>query len=620
MSMSLSQDGVSAERKFTAKKRKIPETELVKNINTTPMYILKRLSITLICLTLAAVSMAQEPFIQVIHPYKPVVSTSTSRNYLSGNTCKHCTLSVNGKKIKVYPTGAFAIRLDLKPGDTTLTFKSVAGNGQVKSKSVTYHYQVPQPVRPVSDFRIASVETFPTGDCWLMPGDIIRFRVKAQPGNKVTLDNKIILYEQPASGTGGMPGIYQCSYMLRPDDPLLQKAFVITMEDGRGKSLSYSLSPKFKLLPPGEPLVGKTTGAIPYLEFGQGSDRLGGAKISYLDTAVLLQITGKFGGDYRVQLAPDHTAYIPVGQVLLMSKGAFPPHSLTGSWRVSGDAKYDYVSIGLDEKLPYTTFQQIDPSRIVLDIYGATSNTNWITQLTSAKEVKNVWYEQPEDGVVRVTIELKHHQQWGYLVYYDGNALTVRVKRQPQKLSLPRLTIAIDPGHGGSNRGAQGPTGTFEKEVTLQIAKRLRKLLENAGATVIMTRTTDESKDMIQRTHLLRMADPDLLVSVHLNSSGNPIDVSGTSTYYRYIGFRPLSQDILKHMCALGLEEYGNVGRFNFALNGPTDYPNALVETVFISNPEDEMKALNPAFQQKIAGAIMAGINDFLKQAATPVK
>jgi N-acetylmuramoyl-L-alanine amidase len=559
--------------------------------------------------------MAQQPVIHVIHPYRTTITTTQSRNYLSGNTCKNCTLSINGQEVKVYPTGAFAIQLDLHPGDTTLVLKSQNPADAVSTKSLVYHYQISQPEEPVNDFRIASVTTFPSGNCWLSPGDVIRFKVKAQPGNKITVANQFLLYEQPASQTNGMPGIYQGSYTVHQDDPLLKKTILITMQNDKGNSLSYSLTPQFNILNANEPVIGKTTGPLPYLAFGQGTDRLGGAKISYLDTAVLLHITGKFDGDYRVQLAPGHTAYVPMGDVLLLSKGAFVPHSLSGSWRVWGDDHYDYVSIGLNEKLPYTTLQQIDPSRIVLNIYGATSNTNWITQLQSAQEVKNVWYEQVSDNVLRATIELTHRQQWGYSVYYDGNNLTVRVKRQPKDLSLSHLTIAIDPGHGGSNRGAQGPTGTFEKEVTLQIAKKLQALLRQADATVVMTRTTDESKDMIQRTHFLQMADPDLLVSIHLNSSGDPIHVSGTSTYYRYIGFRPLSRAILKHMLALGLNEYGNVGRFNFALNGPTDYPNALVETLFISNPEDEMKALDPAFQQKIAEAVMAGIEDFLKEA-----
>lgn len=555
--------------------------------------------------------MAQGQAIQVVHPYRVNTETQQSRNYISGNTCKGCQLAVNGQQIKVYPTGAFAIQLDLQPGDTTVELVSKSPSGATFTKKLSYHYNLPRPEGPVEHFRIATVTTYPSGNCWLMPGDQIQFTVKAQPGNKITVANKFPLYEQ----TTGMAGIYQGSYILGENDPLLTKAIVFTMKNTQGGSLSYSLSPQFKVLDPSEPIVGKTAGAMPYLEFGQGTDRLGGAKINYLDTAVLLHITGKLDDEYRVQLAPGHTAYIPVGAVILLSKGAFPPRSLTGSWRVWGDDQYDYLSIGLDEKLPYTTFQQIDPSRIVVDIYGATSNTNWITQLQSAREIKNVWYEQRSDGVLRATIALKHPQSWGYHIYYSGNNLTVRVKRQPKILSFPHLTIALDAGHGGSNRGAQGPTGTFEKEVTLQITKKLQAVLQQAGATVVMTRTTDESKDMIQRTHFLEMADPDLLVSIHLNSAGDPIHVSGTSTYYRYIGFRPLSAAILKHMLALGLKEYGNVGRFNFSLNGPTDYPNALVETLFISNPEDEMKALDPAFQQKMAEAIKAGIADFLSAA-----
>jgi len=99
-----------------------------------------------------------------------------------------------------------------------------------------------------------------------------------------------------------------------------------------------------------------------------------------------------------------------------------------------------------------------------------------------------------------------------------------------------------------------------------------------------MTRTTDTTLDMADRILMLREADPDLLVSIHLNSSGRDT-VQGTSTFYRYIGFRSLSQSILARMLELKLKEFGNVGHFNFALSGPTEYPNCLVEVAFLSNP-----------------------------------
>jgi N-acetylmuramoyl-L-alanine amidase len=92
--------------------------------------------------------------------------------------------------------------------------------------------------------------------------------------------------------------------------------------------------------------------------------------------------------------------------------------------------------------------------------------------------------------------------------------------------------------------------------------------------------------------------------------------VRGVSTYYRYIGFRPLSQAILKSVLQLGLNEFGNVGSFNFSLSGPTDYPNCLVEVAFLSNKKDEKKILDPKFRQKVAAKIIAGIEIFLKNNA----
>ena len=108
---------------------------------------------------------------------------------------------------------------------------------------------------------------------------------------------------------------------------------------------------------------------------------------------------------------------------------------------------------------------------------------------------------------------------------------------------------------------------------------------------------------------------PDLLVSLHLNSSGDQVNVAGTSTYYRYIGFRGLSLDIYKRMLELGLPEWGNTGSFNFMLNSPIEYPNALVEILFLSNPAEEMKILDENFQQQVADKIVLGIKDFLEKA-----
>jgi N-acetylmuramoyl-L-alanine amidase len=360
---------------------------------------------------------------------------------------------------------------------------------------------------------------------------------------------------------------------------------------------------------------GKTQGLMPFLKYGPGTDRLGGAKMTYLDTSVVLQVVDSLKDDYIVRLSQRHQALIPKEQVKFVTDFSRPDYYLTSSWKVSGDEKYDYVTIGLDERLPYQSIQQINPSRIVVDIYGATCNTNWITQLKSAKEIKNVYYEQIEDDVFRLIIELKHNQHWGYSIKYNKNTLIVAVKRQPEHLSIRHMKIALDAGHGGASTGATGiKTGIEEKNCNLQIAQKLEKQLKRKGAEIFMTRNEDIDLNMIDRTLMLREANPDLLISIHNNAASNP-NIKGVSTYYRYIGFMPLSVAVLDRMLDLGLNNFGNIGSFNFSLNGPTEYPNCLVEVAFLSNESDEKLVMNNSFQLKVAKQIRKGINDWIRKA-----
>lgn len=357
---------------------------------------------------------------------------------------------------------------------------------------------------------------------------------------------------------------------------------------------------------------GRTNGPLPFLEYGIGEDRLGGAKMTFLDSNILLKVVDSFKTKYQVQLSKFHSAYVDKKNFVKDIQAVSKTH-LTNNWRVFGDSAYDYVTVSLDEKLPYRGIQQIDPARIVVDIFGVESNTNWITQVSTTTEIKNAYYEQPEDDVMKVIIDLNHKQHWGYSIYYEKNKLIIRIKRQPPKLDLKYLTIAVDAGHGGENKGADGATSkVLEKNYTLLIANELRNALVKKKANVVMTREKDTALSMPERIEFLKQQCPDLLISVHLNSAS--VDtVQGVSTYYRYIGFRPLSVAILHHMLELNLKEYGNVGGFNFGLSGPTDYPNCLVEVGFLSNKEDEKKILSSAFHKAVAKKIVEGIEEFLK-------
>lgn len=360
----------------------------------------------------------------------------------------------------------------------------------------------------------------------------------------------------------------------------------------------------------------RTTGALVYMEYGLGDDRLGGAKMGYLDSNVLIRVKDSVNGDYKVQLSRNHEAYIPKIN-LRPVPDVFPrSYYLSANFKVFGDSAADYVSIMLDEKLPYRSQHMPGLVGITVDIFGVTSNTNWITQLGSTKEIVNTWYEQVEDDVMRVHIRLKHNLHWGHSIYYDSlqSRLFVKIKRPPAE-GLKKWKIAIDAGHGGTNLGAAGSgTGVLEKDYTLKMAEELERAFKKAGVKhVYMTRRIDTTLSMEERIVALRKENPDLLISLHLNSSGAD-SIRGTSTFYRYVGFRPLSQVILKRMLELGLKEYGNVGSFNFALSGPVEYPNCLVEVAFLSNLEDEKMIINPKFHKAVAKKIVEGVKDYSKK------
>ncbi|MBO0948824.1 N-acetylmuramoyl-L-alanine amidase family protein [Fibrella forsythiae] len=375
-------------------------------------------------------------------------------------------------------------------------------------------------------------------------------------------------------------------------------------------------------------LTARSRTALTNLYYGTGTDRLGGAKRETLDSGIVLHITGITDKLYRVQLAPNQTAYVPSEQVRVDSVPRLsdttnvpaasrqlvePPTLLTGNWTVSGDSLYDYIAIRLPERLPYQSRQEIAPDRIILDIFGAAINTNWITQLRTVQTVERVWFEQVADAHIRIFVALRTPKRgpahWGYSLYYQKTTLMLRLRRPPAGRRLRGMTIAVDAGHGGSNTGAKGEkSGQLEKNLTLDVARRLATYLERAGARVIMLRTTDTTLGTVERVMAMRKLMPNLLVSVHFNSSGSA-KVRGVSTYYKHVGFRPWSQAVLAELLQrLPVSEFGNVGHFNFFFNSPTDYPNLLVEGPFLSNPDDEALIIDPAFRDKMAKTIAKGL------------
>ncbi|MBE7178841.1 MAG: N-acetylmuramoyl-L-alanine amidase, partial [Mucilaginibacter polytrichastri] len=442
------------------------------------------------------------------------------------------------------------------------------------------------------ELRIDSVRLVPDADRWVKAGDELRIEMFGAPGQKA-----FFLDDQPLAEVS--PGIYRGRYIVRQDDLFHDEPVEAYVHSG-DNIVSRETGAKVRYLANDTSALSAKKRTSLY--YGLGDDRLGGAKMGTIDSAIRLRICGKVGDMYQTRLAADRTAWLAEEDIRFDGQTFDAEPALSGSWMIKSEGKYDVLKLSLPQRRPYISFTEIDPATITIDLFNVNSNTNWITQRGTMPAISNSWYEQPSEGVLRVHLRLAANQLWGYRIGYEGNTLVVRVKHAPEKLQLSDLKIVLDAGHGGTNLGAKGASGQLEKNITLQIVQKLGKQFERAGAQVFYTRKEDVTLDMPTRIDIAEAADPDLMISIHCNSSGNKT-VQGTSTYYKHVAFKPLSQYIQNEDLKLGLADFGNVGSFNFSLNSPTAFPNVLVETAFISNTTDEQKLLDEKFQQSLANS-----------------
>ncbi len=184
-------------------------------------------------------------------------------------------------------------------------------------------------------------------------------------------------------------------------------------------------------------------------------------------------------------------------------------------------------------------------------------------------------------------------------------------------------TIAIDPGHGGSDSGAVGPDGIMEKNVTLAVAKKVYSILTSNGATVIMTRTTDRdvyapndtaAQELQARCDVANNANADIFISIHANSFINS-SASGTETFY--CSSSTHGQHLASLIQAEAAKSNGLVNRgisaANFYVLKNTSMPSVLIELAFISNPKEESLLNSDDFQTLMAQAICQGINKYFQ-------
>ena len=226
------------------------------------------------------------------------------------------------------------------------------------------------------------------------------------------------------------------------------------------------------------------------------------------------------------------------------------------------------------------------------------------------------------------------------------------------------LIVAIDAGHGGQDPGAIGPTGKREKDVTLAIARELaRQVNATPGLKAVLTRDNDVFLPLTRRTQLARQAKADIFISIHADAAENRA-ARGSSVYVlslrgassqraRWLadkenaadligggarkpdttlasvlldltqsGQMKASEDAAGHVLS-GLKDIGfnhkpHIERANFAVLRTSDMPAMLVETAFISNPDEERRLIDPAYQRALARAVLDGVDTYFTRQPPP--
>ena len=266
------------------------------------------------------------------------------------------------------------------------------------------------------------------------------------------------------------------------------------------------------------------------------------------------------------------------------------------------------VRIEADMPAGATTFILNDPLRLAVDIPHATLGIPPGEVVVDSGPLQKITWAQfsAEPAVVRVVLQLTAYS--GHEIAITGRGLDVNLFR-----SAPSgKRIVLDPGHGGTDPGAIGPSGTYEKNINIAIARELVAILRAGGAQVTLTRSADETVDLYTRPQIADAAAADVFLSIHCNSFKVQAKVGVEVYWYEN---NPQSAELARlvheEMLTVGVPDRG-LRSEDFAVLREGHAPAALVEVAFLSNPGEERLLLDPAFRKRVAEALARALERFL--------
>lgn len=556
------------------------------------------------------------PTVNILFPQN-MDSVSVDLIRIAGNTQPGTKLRINQKTTRVYPSGAFVDRVRLVPGLNKIYFSAQNGNTISLDTLLVFRTNplIESPEKPTA---IDTQLVKPVYDLWLMTGDHLEVRFKGSPGGRAQfhidgLTEQLPMVELQPSEAGGMKGIYAgvVKIQISESKDLVPIKYELRGVDGhKVQALSQG---RVGVLSSQVPLV-----AVTIEDAFLWNAPEAGAILASIPPGVRLHITGKLGGRYRIRLSEGNTGYASEQSLKLCPAGTPLPIGTISMPGLSSTRDWARLTMDVSTAYPYIVQQKLNPAEIILTIYGAHLNGQWTAYPLNEELINLITWSEPEENVFQLSVSLNTKQQWGYRVRYENKQLHLEIRKPPfirPENPFKDVIIALDPGHGGEELGAVGPTGLQEKNVNLTYSKFLASMLDSVGARVVLIRDQDSTMTLPQRIEIARKANAQIFLWLHNNSVGISSDaaaVSGTSTYFTIPQNQALAWKVYPRLLELGLNPFGRIYATYF-ITRQTDMLILLVEGAFVSNPEDEMRLMQDEFLYKLARAVFSGLKDFLE-------
>ncbi len=536
------------------------------------------------------------------------ITVTSDTYFILGTSDPNKPLYVNGEEItNRAPSGTFGVLIDTPAGSNEVTV--IQG-----SKNISRVIKHPAPSGEVSKItKITQSSMLPSTSDVVKSGTEFTLKCIAPSGATVTATvagNTATLKQAAATAENGVPATYKGTVTVSGDFDENKTTNVGPVEytlNYNGKTTSY-----------------KSTGELYYI----GANTTASVEVPEDVTLVYKSddtaegsITNLRRGtnDYIVDVTDTMFklgmgGYVPKGNVKIVEGAALPVHTAGGITFKKDDAGESFLIKGA-AKVPFRLADGDGTVRVYLyNLKGVDGFDVSQSGLFASASVEK------EDTSIGATFTLKSGVKvGGYNVEYRGDDAIVTFKYAPKRSAnsekpLEGVTVVLDPGHGGNDPGAIGPTGTdgaMEEQITLAVSQKARSYLQELGATVYMTRQSDNGATLTDRTGFGEKVKPDFFVSVHINSaaeSSNSNKSKGVEVYYYTDHSAKLASNMLSYISSSAAREARNTYRSTYVVTRNYYAPSVLCELGFITNPAEYEQMVSAGIIDKTGYAIAQGI------------